>query len=150
MFPRVRSRARVVDCDCSLARGSPTADDARSPARRAPPEPSVTRPRAIRRPISVLRLLAGAAVVLGFLGSGSQAGWSDNWSQLFLSTFQGVADGAISGTSVPAETGKLTLVPPSGRSVSDVAPKTGIYSERLGPTGPCGAGAHGVARGLPP
>jgi hypothetical protein len=91
----------------------------------------VTRPRATRRPISVLRLLAGVAVVLGFLGSGSQASWSDNWSQLFLSTFTGVADGAISGTSVPAEVGKLTLVLPSGRSVSDVAPKTGIYSERL-------------------
>jgi hypothetical protein len=38
---------------------------------------------------------------------------------------------AISGTTVPAEAGKLTLVLPSGKAVTDVAPKTGIYSERL-------------------
>lgn len=91
----------------------------------------MTRPRATRRPISVLRLLAGVALLLGVLGSGTRAGWSDNWSQLFLATFQGVSDGAISGTTVPADNGKLTLVLPSGRAVSDVAPKSGIYSERL-------------------
>ena len=91
----------------------------------------MTRSRATRRPISVLRFLAGFAVVLALVGSGSKAGAPDGWSQLFLATFQGVADGAISGTTVPAEAGKLTLVLPSGKAVTDVAPKTGIYSERL-------------------
>jgi hypothetical protein len=89
------------------------------------------RPRAIRRLTSLLRAVAGIAVAIVLLGSGGNGGWCDGWSQLFLATFQGVADGPANGATFPADAGKLTLVLPSGRAASDVAPKTGIYSERL-------------------
>jgi hypothetical protein len=90
----------------------------------------LTRPRAIRRLSAALRSLACIAAAIGIFGAGTNAD-STNWSQLFLATFHGVPDGPGNGSTFPADTGKIAFTLPSGRLPTDVAPKTGIYSERL-------------------
>jgi hypothetical protein len=95
----------------------------------------VHRVRASRSLARPLRFAAVAALfVASFLAAAnlpSTSAGSISGMQIFLATFSGVADTPVTNGSLPAETGHLTVSTSTGRSTSDVAPKTGICSERL-------------------
>jgi hypothetical protein len=77
-----------------------------------------------------LRIGAVVALVAAMFIATTSAG-SNDCQQLFLATFTGLSDGPPVNGSLPAETGHITITTSSGRSTNDVAPKTGICSERL-------------------
>src|SRR5262245_51819546 len=107
----------------------PLGSGRRTPGSSARPEPSVHRVRASRSLGRALRLGAAVAVVVALFIATTSAGTGD-CQQLFLATFTGLSDGPV-GSTVPVETGHLSIVTSSGRLPVDVVPKTAICSERL-------------------
>jgi hypothetical protein len=90
----------------------------------------VHRRRATLRVRTLWRVLAPLCLALGVLPSVTRA-LPTSWTQLFLATFSGVPDTPATGTTFPADVGKLNIIVPSGQKISDIAPKSGIYSQRL-------------------
>ena len=54
-----------------------------------------------------------------------------DWLEVFRAVFDDVADGSGDGVTFPAQIGTITAITPSGKTLKDVAPASGIYGGRL-------------------